>query len=52
VFDLILKEIMTTSWTPLKSCTHAPYLMRMIEVVTKKCFCEDHDSWKLFTFED
>jgi hypothetical protein len=38
VFDVIWKEIMTTLWTPLQSCTHAPYLMRMIEVVTKKCF--------------
>lgn len=37
VFDVIWKEIMTTSWTPLNSCTHAPYIMR-IEVVTKKCF--------------
>ncbi|WVZ60811.1 hypothetical protein U9M48_010787 [Paspalum notatum var. saurae] len=41
IFDVIWNEILVTSWTPTKSCSHAPYIMRMIEVVAKKRFVKD-----------
>jgi hypothetical protein len=35
VFGLIWHEILAASWTTTKSCLHGPYIMKMIEVVTK-----------------
>jgi hypothetical protein len=35
VFDMIWEEIIWASWSHLKGCLHAPYIMRMIEVVTQ-----------------
>ena len=37
-FGFIYRQIQLTSWDPKKSCTHAPYIMKMIEVVTQKEF--------------
>jgi hypothetical protein len=34
VFDIIWEEILWASWSPLKGCLHAPYIMKMIKVVT------------------
>ncbi|KAJ1265193.1 hypothetical protein BS78_08G060500 [Paspalum vaginatum] len=36
VFDLIYQEVCRASWNPLRGCVHAPYLMKMIEVVTQQ----------------
>lgn len=33
-FGFIYRQIQLTSCDPKKSCTHAPYIMKMIEVVT------------------
>jgi hypothetical protein len=38
VFDMIWEEILRASWSPLKGCLHAPFIMKMIEVVTQTCF--------------
>jgi hypothetical protein len=38
VFDMIWKEIIRASWSPLKGCLHAPFIMKMIEVVTQTHF--------------
>jgi len=48
-FDFLYREIKTTSLDPRKSCTHAPYIMKMIEVVTKKSFNKEmrHEPNKL-----
>jgi hypothetical protein len=35
VFDIIWREIQEASWDVKRSCSHAPYLMKMIRVVTK-----------------
>jgi hypothetical protein len=35
VFDMIWQEIIHASCSPLKGCLHAPYIMKMIEVVTQ-----------------
>jgi hypothetical protein len=35
MFDMICQEIMHASCFPLKGCLHAPYIMKMIEVVTQ-----------------
>ena len=37
-FGFIYRQIQLTSWDPKKSYTHAPYIMKMIEVVTQKEF--------------
>ncbi|CAN6172719.1 unnamed protein product [Urochloa humidicola] len=41
IFDIIWEEINITSWTAKRCCIYAPYIMRMIEVVTKKKFAKD-----------
>ena len=41
VFDVIWREIQETSWDTKKNLTHAPYIMAMIEVVTKTRFGTD-----------
>ena len=38
VVDFLWEEIHTTSHTPSKSCAYAPYIMHMIETITKKKF--------------
>jgi hypothetical protein len=38
VFDMIWEEIIRASWSPLKGCLHAPFIMNMIEVVTQTHF--------------
>jgi hypothetical protein len=38
VFDMIWEEILRASWSPLKGCLHAPFIMKMIEVVTQTHF--------------
>jgi hypothetical protein len=38
VFDMIREEILRASWSPLKGCLHAPFIMKMIEVVTQTRF--------------
>jgi hypothetical protein len=35
VFDMIWQEIIHAPFFPLKGCLHAPYIMKMIEVVTQ-----------------
>ena len=40
-FGFIYRQIQLTSWDPKKSCTHAPYIMKMIEVVTQKEFIKE-----------
>jgi hypothetical protein len=35
VFDMIWQEIVHASCFPLKGCLHAPFIMKMIEVVTQ-----------------
>jgi hypothetical protein len=35
VFDMIWEEILRASWSPLKGCLHAPFIMKMIKVVTQ-----------------
>jgi hypothetical protein len=35
VFDMIWEEIVHASLSPLKASLHAPYIMKMIEVVTQ-----------------
>jgi hypothetical protein len=35
VFDMIWQEIIHASCSPLKGCLHAPFIMKMIEVVTQ-----------------
>jgi hypothetical protein len=35
VFDMIWKEIIHAACFPLKGCLHAPFIMKMIEVVTQ-----------------
>jgi hypothetical protein len=34
VFDMIWQEIIHTACFSLKGCLHAPFIMKMIEVVT------------------
>ncbi|CAN6278481.1 unnamed protein product [Urochloa humidicola] len=41
IFDIIWEEINITSWTAKRCCPYAPYIMRMIEVVTKKRFVKN-----------
>jgi len=41
VFDFIWEEIRFTSLNPSRSCGYAPYLMYMIEKVTKKNFVKE-----------
>jgi hypothetical protein len=38
VFDMIWEEILRASWSPLKGYLHAPFIMKMIEVVTQTYF--------------
>jgi hypothetical protein len=38
VFDMIWEENLHASWSPLKGCLHAPFIMKMIEVVTQTHF--------------
>jgi hypothetical protein len=38
VFDMIWEEILRAPWSPLKGCLHAPFIMKMIEVVTQTHF--------------
>jgi hypothetical protein len=38
VFDMIWEEIIRASWSPLRGCLHAPFIMKMIEVVTQTHF--------------
>lgn len=40
VFDMVWEEILRASWSPLKGSIHAPYIMKMIEVVTHTHFDE------------
>jgi hypothetical protein len=35
VFDMIWQEIIHVAYFPLKGCLHAPFIMKMIEVVTQ-----------------
>jgi hypothetical protein len=35
VFDMIWQEIIHASCSPLKGCLHAPFILKMIEVVTQ-----------------
>jgi hypothetical protein len=35
VFDMIWQEIIHASCFPIKGCLHAPFIMKMIEVVTQ-----------------
>jgi hypothetical protein len=35
---MIWEEILRASWSPLKGCLHAPFIMKMIEVVTQTHF--------------
>jgi hypothetical protein len=35
VFDMIWQEIIHAAYFPLKGCLHAPFIMKMIEVVTQ-----------------
>jgi hypothetical protein len=41
VFDLIWEEIVHAAWTQYKGCVHAPFIMKMIEVVTQTWFEKD-----------
>lgn len=41
VFNMIWKEIVHSSWSPLKGCVHAPFIMKMIEVVTQVRYEKD-----------
>jgi hypothetical protein len=41
VFDMVWEEIVHASWSPLKGCLHAPFIMKMIEVVTQIYFEKD-----------
>jgi hypothetical protein len=43
VFDFILQEIISISWTALRSCGYAPQIMMMIEKVSKIEFLKDHE---------
>jgi len=47
-FGFILNQIQLTSWDSKRSCSHAPYIMKMIEIVTKKQFIKEicHESYK------
>jgi hypothetical protein len=38
VFDRIWEEIIRASWSALRGCLHAPFIMKMIEVVTQTHF--------------
>jgi hypothetical protein len=38
VFDMIWEEILRASWSPLKGCLHAAFIMKMIKVVTQTYF--------------
>jgi hypothetical protein len=38
MFDMIWEDILRASWSPLKGCLHAPFIMKMIEVVTQTRF--------------
>jgi hypothetical protein len=38
VFDMICEEILCDSWSPLKGCLNAPFIMKMIKVVTETRF--------------
>jgi hypothetical protein len=38
VFDMIWEEILRASWSPLKGCLHAHFIMKMIEVVSQTRF--------------
>jgi hypothetical protein len=38
VFDMVWEEILRTTWSPLKGCLHAPYIMKMVEAVTQVDF--------------
>jgi hypothetical protein len=38
VFEMIWEEILHASWSPLKGCLHAPFIMKMIEAVTQTHF--------------
>jgi hypothetical protein len=38
VFDMIWEEILRASWSPLKGCLHAPFIMKMIKVVIQTRF--------------
>jgi hypothetical protein len=38
VFDMIWEEIIRASWSPLRGCLHARFIMKMIEVVTQTHF--------------
>lgn len=41
VFDLIWEEIVHAAWTRYKGCVHAPFIIKMIEVVTQTWFEKD-----------
>jgi hypothetical protein len=38
IFDMIWQEIIHAACFPLKGCLHAPFIMKMIEVVTQFCY--------------
>jgi hypothetical protein len=50
VFDMIWQEIIHASCFPLKGCLHAPFIMKMIKVVTQFRFekCTRHLSYTPF----
>jgi hypothetical protein len=43
VFDMIWQEIIHASYFPLKGCLHAPFIMKIIEVVTQFRFKKAQD---------
>jgi hypothetical protein len=38
VFDMIWQEVIHVACFPLKGCLHAPFIMKMIELVTQFCY--------------
>ena len=49
VVDFLWEEIQTTSHTPSRSCAYVPYIMFMIEKVTKKNFFKEvkHEPYRV-----
>ena len=43
-FDFIYRQIKITSFEPIKSCAYAPFIMKMIEIVTKKEFSKQGEA--------
>jgi len=47
-FEFIYCQIKITSFEPIKSCAYAPFIMKMIEIVTNKEFSnkERHEYYR------